>query len=57
MSRRPLAHRISRVELEDVLVLPHPAARPRRLILDVTEDLLPQRPQRRPRGRQARSCR
>jgi hypothetical protein len=45
MSRRPLIHRISWCELEDVV--PRPASRPRRVVIDVTPDLLPRRPQRR----------
>jgi hypothetical protein len=53
MSRRPLTHRISACELEDVV--PRPIARPRRLVIDVVPEMLPQRSQRRERVRHARS--
>jgi hypothetical protein len=45
MSRPTLTHRISWCELEDVV--PRPVARPRRVVIDVTPDLMPHRPQRR----------
>jgi hypothetical protein len=45
MSRRPIPHHINWYEQEDTL--PRPAARPRRVVIDVTPNLLPRRPQRR----------
>jgi hypothetical protein len=55
MNLRPLTFRITWCELEDVA--PRPVARPRRVVLDVTPDLLPQRSHRRWHARRARSQR